>query len=167
MRFGVENVLVQREERLIREEEIQVLERLREEETASGRNKGVSQQIASKRKEKTKNKTKQNELKKTNTHLGIESCNGTSGSNVFFTAAYADSVRVYFSIASNAAHPRSRQTSSPVVRHMMKKDSIVCSCKANESHQLISHLAISVKKKRERKKKGENETGREHTYLRP
>ena len=33
MRFGIEDVLVKWEERLIREEEIQVLERLREEVT--------------------------------------------------------------------------------------------------------------------------------------
>ena len=60
------------------------------------------------------------------TYLGIESCNGTSSLNVFLIAAYAESVRVYFSIASNAAHPRSRHTSFPVVRHIMKKLSIVC-----------------------------------------
>lgn len=44
----------------------------------------------------------------------------------FRSAAYPDGVRDSRSRARKAAHPRSRHTISPVVRHIMKKDSIVC-----------------------------------------
>jgi hypothetical protein len=52
-------------------------------------------------------------------HLGIESILSGSDWSTPWTLAYPLDVRVFFSMASQIAHPCSRHRTSPVVRHIM------------------------------------------------
>ena len=62
----------------------------------------------------------------TTTHLGCSSILRAGDSATCLKLAYPDCVFVSRSIARKMSHARSRQTGSPVVRHMIYIDSIVC-----------------------------------------
>lgn len=53
------------------------------------------------------------------THLGISSFSRAGDFSTDATLAYPLFVFASFSMARKTAHPRSRHTSSPVVRHMI------------------------------------------------